>query len=96
MKAPQATRMGPPPSPNAPQPVRVDSPSSSGPASDPEVEEIDPSAALMQRKRTRVEGGPTVGEDAGAVKSFAFPPCFEEAGFFERFPPTVVDRKSVV
>ena len=84
VKAPQATRMGPPHSPSAPQPVRVDSPSSSGAASDgtPEVEEIDPSAVLIQRKRTRVESGPAVSEDTSVVRSFGFPPCFKEEGFF--------------
>ena len=91
--APQATRMGPP-TLNPPQHVRVDSTSSSGAASAPDVEVIDAEAVLTHRKRTRVEGGPTVGEDAGPVQSFAFPPCIEEEGFFERFPPTVVAHEA--
>ena len=76
MKAPQATRMGPPHSPGAPQVVRVDSSPNSGAASDeiPEVQEVDPNADLIQRKRNRVESGSAVGEDTSIVRSFGFPP----------------------
>ena len=92
MKAPQATRMGPPHSPGAPHVVRVDSSPSSGAASDeiPEVQEVEPHADLIQRKRNRVESGSAVGEDASAVRSFGLPPYFKEEGFFEGFPLSVV------
>ena len=77
VRAPQATRMGPPTSPGE---------ASGG---SPNAQDVEPHTDLIPRKRNRVESQSEVGEDSSAVRSFGLPPCFKEEGFFEGFPLSV-------
>ena len=71
VRAPQATRMGPPTSLG----------DASGGSQD--AQDVEPHTDLIPRKRNRAESQPEVGKESGAVRSFGFPPCFKEEGFFE-------------
>ena len=70
VRAPQATRMGPP--------------TSSGDASSgsPDSPDVEQPTELIMRKRNRVESQSEVGEESVAVRAFGLPPCFKEEGFF--------------
>ena len=91
VRAPQATRMGPPTSPGASQATRMGLPTSPGAAlgGTPDAQDVEPHTDLIPRKRNRVESQPEVGEDSSAVRSFGLPPCFKEEGFFEGYPLSV-------
>ena len=74
VRAPQATRMGPP--------------TSSGDASggSPDAQDVEQHVDLIPRKRNRVESQPEVGEESGAVRSFGLPPVLKRRVSLRGFP----------
>ena len=74
VRAPQATRMGPP--------------TSSGDAfsGSPDSLDVEQTPDLIPRKRNRVESQPEVGNESGAVRAFGLPPALKRKASSRGFP----------
>ena len=83
VRAPQATRMGPP--------AGSGGDASSGSSGSPDAEQ---QTELVGRKRGRTESRAETGNEPVAARAFGLPPCFAEKDFFEGFPLTVSDNEA--